>query len=96
MCLVLSNFAFGNCTTPDGTEKPVGSIYTVDENNPKTLLKKNDFFNEYGVMPDGGLYKYAICTFAVDLSAQDYPNKVDRKYFWVATSSIPSSFKLDE
>lgn len=95
LCLIAGQVLAG-CPTPDGGIQPLGSIWTLDEHHPKTIEKQKEFVRTYGLPPQGGMFKFAICTFVVTLETQDYPKSEDRQYVWVATSDIPVSFSEND
>ena len=68
-----------------GTEYPVGYELAVDRDNPATIKWHREFENEYGVLPDGGAYKMAVCSFVVNPATGDFPIIAKRQFVWVAS-----------
>ena len=82
--ILFTSNALSGCLTPEGEDKPLGTSYAVDFKNENTLAWHKEFKEKHGVEPDGGAYKNAVCSFIVNLDKQDYPDKIHRKYVWIA------------
>jgi hypothetical protein len=91
--MLLGSMAFPSLGTAqcyaNGKIFPVGHKYPVDQQHQQTTQWHKEFQKEFGVLPDGGAYKMAICSFVVDPETGDFPSGKDRKYLWV--SSVDSN-----
>ncbi|MFK5950073.1 MAG: hypothetical protein QM500_15020 [Methylococcales bacterium] len=76
-------FAINGGCLKDGKLEPFGKLVAIDKNNPQTLQWHQEVKAKYGVLPDGGAYKFMVCSIRVNPLSNDVPDISKREYVWV-------------